>query len=37
LSAENLLPTILFEGLVQESQFKSGEVNHRGIGFAANF
>jgi len=37
LSAENISPAILFEGLVQESQFKSGEVNHRGIGFAAHF
>jgi len=37
LSAEPLNSTHLLEGLKQESEFKSGEKNHRGIGFSAKF
>ena len=37
LSAESLSPEVLFEGLKQESDFKSGDSQHRGIGFAASF
>jgi SpoVK/Ycf46/Vps4 family AAA+-type ATPase len=37
LSAKGLTPDVLLEGLKQESEFKSGEKNHRSIGFAASF